>query len=103
MHNKVRFGIIGYGKVAALHAKALETTEHAELVSVSGHRQERRDAFAHQWGLNSRNSVEEMIKEDGIQAVVIATPHLQHYSRCIFSAQCRLPCACRKTTCALGS
>jgi len=37
-------------------------------------------AFAHQWGLNSRNSVEEMIKEDGIQAVVIATPHLQHYS-----------------------
>jgi len=72
MHNKVRFGIIGYGKVAALHAKALETTEHAELVSVSGHRQERRDAFAHQWGLNSRNSVEEMIKEDGIQAVVIA-------------------------------
>ncbi len=79
MHNKVRFGIIGYGKVAALHAKALETTEHAELVSVSGHRQERRDAFAHQWGLNSRNSVEEMIKEDGIQAVVIATPHLQHY------------------------
>ncbi|HOU07170.1 MAG TPA: Gfo/Idh/MocA family oxidoreductase [Rectinema sp.] len=80
MQNKVRFGMIGYGKVAALHAKALATIQHGELVSVCGHRQEKRDSFAYRWGLNSRNSVKEMVKEDAIQAVLITTPHPQHYS-----------------------
>jgi len=80
MQNKVRFGMIGYGKVAALHAQALATIQHGELVSVCGHRQEKRDSFAYRWGLNSRNSVKEMVKEDAIQAVLITTPHPQHYS-----------------------
>ncbi|HQB07536.1 MAG TPA: Gfo/Idh/MocA family oxidoreductase, partial [Rectinema sp.] len=80
MQNKVRFGMIGYGKVAALHAKALATIQHGELVSVCGHRQGKRDSFAYRWGLNSRNSVKEMVKEDAIQAVLITTPHPQHYS-----------------------
>ncbi|GAB6277283.1 MAG: Gfo/Idh/MocA family oxidoreductase [Rectinema sp.] len=79
MNDKIRFGLIGYGKVAALHARALRTAPHCELVSVSGRHKEKRDAFAVHWGLASRNSVEEMVKEDGIEAVVITTPHPRHY------------------------
>jgi predicted dehydrogenase len=78
MNDKIRFGLIGYGKVAALHAQALRTAAHCELVSVSGHHKERRDAFAGRWGLASRDSAEEMVKKDGVDAVVITTPHPRH-------------------------
>ncbi len=78
MSDKIRFGLIGYGKVAALHAQALRTTVHCELVSVTGHHKEKRDAFAERWALASRESVEEMVKKDGVEAVVITTPHPQH-------------------------
>jgi len=78
MSDKIRFGLIGYGKVAALHAQALRTAAHCKLVSVTGHHKEKRDAFAARWGLASRDSIEEMVKKDGIEAVVITTPHLQH-------------------------
>jgi len=79
MNDKIRFGLIGYGKVAGLHAQALRTATHCELVSVSGHHKEKRDAFAGRWGLESRDSVEEMVKQDGVEAVVITTPHPQHF------------------------
>jgi len=79
MNDKIRFGLIGYGKVAGLHAQALRTATHCELVSVSGHHKEKRDAFAGRWGLESRDSVEEMVKQDGVEAVVITTPHPRHF------------------------
>lgn len=79
MNRKLRFGLIGYGKVAALHARALAAAPHCELVSVAGHNKEKRDAFAAQWKLASRENVQEMVQKDGIEAVVITTPHPRHY------------------------
>jgi predicted dehydrogenase len=90
MQNKVRFGMIGYGKVAALHAKALATIQHGELVSVSGHRQEKRDAFATKWGIASRKSISDMVEQDGVQVVIVTTPHPQHY----FDAMAALAAGC---------
>ncbi|HOV64591.1 MAG TPA: Gfo/Idh/MocA family oxidoreductase, partial [Spirochaetia bacterium] len=78
MKEKIRFGLIGYGKVAALHARALGTIPHGELVAVCGRHEEKRDAFARQWGLSSRQDVGEMVKKDRIDAVLVTTPHPQH-------------------------
>jgi len=79
MEDKIRFGLVGYGKVAALHAQALATTPHASLVAVSGHRQERRDAFAATWKIASRPTIADMVAKDGVQAVIVTTPHPQHF------------------------
>ncbi|MDR3138736.1 MAG: Gfo/Idh/MocA family oxidoreductase [Treponema sp.] len=78
MKKKVRVGLIGYGKVAQLHAQAFGDISSGELVAVCGRNRERRNAFAAAWRLGSRNSPEEMAEQDGVEAVIVATPHPQH-------------------------
>ena len=78
MREKVRIGLIGYGKVANLHAEALTTAERGELVSVCGRNNQRRDDFAARWNITSRENVEEMVRKDRIDAVIVTTPHPQH-------------------------
>jgi predicted dehydrogenase len=75
---KLRIGLYGYGKVAQIHAKAIKGSLSAELVSVCGRNRERRDAFAAQWGIASRNTPDEMAHNDRVDAVIVSTPHPQH-------------------------
>ncbi len=79
MKKSVRFGLIGYGKVAHLHAKALEDAKGASLVAVCGRNRERRDGFASKWAIASRDSVGDMVDRDGVDAVIITTPHPRHH------------------------
>ena len=76
---KLRFGLIGYGKVAQLHAQALSDSGCAVLASVCGRNDLRRDEFAAKWSISSRKSVENMVKQDGVDAVIITTPHPRHH------------------------
>ncbi|MDC7245259.1 MAG: Gfo/Idh/MocA family oxidoreductase [Sphaerochaetaceae bacterium] len=76
---KVRFGLIGYGKVAHLHAQAIESVQGAQLVSVCGRNRKRRDQFATEFNIGSRDSVEEMINYDHVDAVIITSPHPIHH------------------------
>lgn len=78
MSAETRFGIYGYGKVAELHAKALRATPGARLVAVCGRNAQRRDEFAARWGISSRESAAEMAEKDGVEAVVVTTPHPLH-------------------------
>jgi predicted dehydrogenase len=75
--NRVRIGLIGYGKVAQLHAQAIKESSGAVLVSVSGRNKERRDRFAADWNIGSRETAADMVK-DGAEAVIVTTPHPQH-------------------------
>lgn len=75
---KLKIGLIGYGKVAQLHAKAISELSNAELVSVCGRNDERRDRFAAEWRIGSRRTVSEMAKHDGVEAVIVTTPHPRH-------------------------
>jgi predicted dehydrogenase len=78
MKDKPRFGLMGYGKVAYLHAQALAAAVRGELVSVCGRNRERRDNFAAQWKIASRDTAEEMVRRDQVDAVIITTPHPRH-------------------------
>ena len=78
MKDKVRLGLIGYGKVADLHAQALANTAGGELVSVCGRNAERRNGFAARWKIASRDTAEEMVQKDRVDAVIITTPHPRH-------------------------
>jgi predicted dehydrogenase len=79
MKEKVRIGLYGYGKVAQLHAQAIRASDGAELVSVCGRNRERRNAFAAQWGIASRDSPGQMAREDHADAAIVSTPHPQHH------------------------
>jgi predicted dehydrogenase len=78
MNDKVRIGLLGYGKVAGLYAEAIRGTSNAELVSVCGRNRERRNAFAAKWGIASRDTADEMARLDKAEAAFIVTPHPQH-------------------------
>ena len=75
---KLRFGLVGYGKVAELHAHALAASGNSQLVSVWGRDPQKREAFAMRHGISARGSIEEMVDKDRVEAVLIVTPHPTH-------------------------
>jgi UDP-N-acetyl-2-amino-2-deoxyglucuronate dehydrogenase len=83
--DKLKFGIYGYGKVAQLHARAISSLPGLELTAVCGRDAAKRDAFAARWAIQSRSSPAEMAERDGVEAVLVTTPHPLHRAH---AAQC---------------
>jgi UDP-N-acetyl-2-amino-2-deoxyglucuronate dehydrogenase len=75
---KIRTGLVGYGKVAHTHAWALTTLSESEFVAVCGRDPTRAAAFAEEYGVRPFPGVEEMVAGAGLQAVIVCTPHPAH-------------------------
>lgn len=84
---KVKTGLIGYGKVAHTHALALNTLPESHFAAVCGRDLTRAQAFADQYGIGAYSDVQEMVVKAGIEAVVVCTPHPAHASPAIQAAQ----------------
>lgn len=80
MNSKLRMAIIGCGKVAHLHAKALQQINECSLVAVQSRNPGRAKDFGGQYGVNAYDKVDEMIRKERIDAVIICTPHPEHRS-----------------------
>jgi predicted dehydrogenase len=76
--DKVRTALIGAGKVAHLHARALGALAEAEFVAVCSRNLERAAAFARQYDVRPYADVGTMIRDARVQAVILATPHPAH-------------------------
>jgi len=74
---KVKFGIIGTGAIAQIHAKAIAHTTNAELVMVYDKLPELARAFAAQHRCRAAKSFEELLASD-VEALTIATPSGLH-------------------------
>ena len=85
--DKVRTGLIGYGKVAHTHAFALSTLPESHFVAVCGRNLARAESFASQYGVRAYDDVQEMVARAGAQAVVVTTPHPAHARPAIEAAQ----------------
>lgn len=81
--DKVRFGIVGTGVGASFCAEGLSLIADegkAELVAVTSRREERAREFASRWKLKYwYTDYRRMLREAPIDAVIISTPHYQHY------------------------
>lgn len=76
---KLKFGIIGCGSIAARFAKALEKSEGAELIACAARQEERAAAFAAEHGVPRHyGSYEALLADEEVQAVYIATVHTAH-------------------------
>ena len=80
---KVRFALMGYGKVAHLHAKAISEANGAQLVAVCGRNNERRDEFAALYNIASRETIVDAVTYDHVDAIIISTPHPLHHDHAI--------------------
>jgi predicted dehydrogenase len=86
----VRFGIVGPGKVAQVHADALARIPGATLAAVAGRNEARARELAAPHGAHIEPSLEAMIDRGGIDAVIICTPHPLHAEQGIAAARAGL-------------
>ncbi|VTT97265.1 oxidoreductase : Putative dehydrogenase OS=Singulisphaera acidiphila (strain ATCC BAA-1392 / DSM 18658 / VKM B-2454 / MOB10) GN=Sinac_6114 PE=4 SV=1: GFO_IDH_MocA: GFO_IDH_MocA_C [Gemmataceae bacterium] len=82
-----RVGLIGCGKVGTIHAAALNALPEAELVACCDAAPERAAAFATKYGGRAFPDVAAMLREGGVEAVVIGTPHPLHAGPAIQAAE----------------
>jgi predicted dehydrogenase len=85
---KVRMGLVGCGKVARTHARALSTLPEADLRGVCDIDVGRARAFADEYGARAFGTVPEMVEQAGVEAVVVCTPHPVHAAPAVQAAQC---------------
>ena len=79
--DKVRWGIIGPGKIANRFADGLKETQNGELVSIASLNEKRRNSFGDKY--NIQNSLRfdnyyEILKSSKIDAIYISLPHNLH-------------------------
>jgi predicted dehydrogenase len=73
-----KLAIIGCGKVAHLHAKAIGNLPNATLVAVWSRTPESAQKFAEVYGVKPYSDIGAMIRENGIDLVIVCNPHPFH-------------------------
>lgn len=75
---KLRTAVIGAGKVGHTHAMALASLPQSEFVAVCDSQPQRVAAFAAKYGIRPYTDVGTMVREAGVEAISICTPHPVH-------------------------
>jgi len=79
MHDAVRWGILGTGKIARVFATALKDVPGAVLAGAASRSQDKAEAFAQEFGAPAAyGSYEALAAAADIDLVYVATPHPQH-------------------------
>ena len=76
----VKIGIIGTGWIAEKMAITLEGMEGVEAYAVSSRQLQTARDFADRWGFTrAYGSYEEMLDDEEVELVYVATPHSHHF------------------------
>ncbi len=78
MSNQFRTGIIGYGKIAHIHAAALTSITESAFTAVCGRDEKRTREFASGYDVKAYTNVTEMVIREKLDIVTICTPHPAH-------------------------
>jgi UDP-N-acetyl-2-amino-2-deoxyglucuronate dehydrogenase len=79
MSKPLGFGLIGAGAISGFHARAVAESRGGKLIGVASRRRTTAEAFAKEHGLPfATDSVQELLKQPGLDAVCITTPSALH-------------------------
>lgn len=94
---KIRWGIIGLGKIANKFATDLMTLKNIELVAVASRKQQNADDFAQRFNVKKAyNNYLDLAKDNEVDAVYIATPHSFHKEHTLLCLQNKKAVLCEK-------
>jgi predicted dehydrogenase len=79
MNDKVRWGILGTGKIAKAFATALEDTPDAQLAAVGSRNLDSAELFAREFGGTAYGSYDDLVGAADVDLVYVGTPHPAHY------------------------
>lgn len=83
----IRTAIVGIGKVAHTHARALTALPQSCFVAVCGRDAARTAAFAAQYGVSPSTDLADMLDRYEVQALIVATPHPLHAGQVVTAAR----------------
>ena len=92
----VRFGIVGAGAIAQAYGQAFEESKEVDLVAVADSRSEAAEAMAEAHGCAAFSSVESMLDEMDLSAVVVCTPPSTHRDICCVLLEREIHVLCEK-------
>ena len=79
MAKKLKWGIIGCGRIAGCFAGDLPLTKNGELYAVAARSKDRADAFAKKYKAQvAYDSYEQLVTDPQVDVVYVATPHTFH-------------------------
>lgn len=78
MTDKLRFGIIGCGRVAPRHAQSVRQLDRAELVAVADKVESRVNHFSAEYGAQPHTDYRALLDRDDVDVVNICTPSGLH-------------------------
>ncbi len=93
---KLKTALVGTGKVAHLHAAALQSLPESDFVAVCGRPSEKRRSFAALYGVREFSDVREMIDRAGVEALCVCTPHPNHKAPVVLAAGAGVHCLVEK-------
>ncbi|MFZ0489472.1 MAG: Gfo/Idh/MocA family oxidoreductase, partial [Salegentibacter sp.] len=92
-----RWGILGLGKIARKFCLGLQHVEGAEIYAVASRSQEKADFFAKEHhAKKAYGSYEEMIKDENVDVIYVATPHVFHFKQTLLCLRNKKPVLCEK-------
>ncbi len=96
MGERVRWGILGTGKIARTLAQAIAGSSEAELLAVGSRDPQRADAFASEFGVSGSGTYEEVIADDTVEIAYVATHHPEHRTWSVAAAEAGKHVLCEK-------
>ncbi len=82
--NKLNIGIIGLGKIAPVHAEAIQSSSNANLYSCFSSNPEKAESFAEKYSIKGFADLDEFLSDPGLHIVTLCTPngtHLEYAKR----------------------
>lgn len=96
-HNKIRWGILGAGRIAQKFASDLQLVEDAELTAVASRSKTNAAVFSNTYpAAQQYDSYEALVKSRDIDVAYIATPHGLHYEHTLLCLQHGKAVVCEK-------
>ena len=97
MRHRLNWGVIGSGAIAADFTRALWLSERCRVVHVVGSSLDKARAFAKRYGVpGCSQDVGEMLADEKVDAVYIATPHPLHEEQALACIAAGVPVLCEK-------
>lgn len=96
---KVRYGLVGAGRIAQAYAQALAESSEAELVAVADVRLEAAKCLAQAARGRGYASYLEMADHESLDAVLVCSPPASHPEICIHFLDRHVPVLCEKPIC----
>lgn len=94
---KIKWGIIGPGRIAKKFITSLQHVEDAELYAVASRSLERAKEFAEANGAKMAfGSYEEMLQDEELDVVYVATPHVFHHEHTLLCLRAGKAVLCEK-------